>query len=106
MITNMVQSYQPPKTPALQDCPLEYILYESDGTDEACQIQVHDRGSKPHCANVNVQGVPMHMSGVVDSGADITTMGGYMFKHVIVVVKLRKKYFTKHKVIMISNPSV
>ena len=43
------------------------------------------------CAMVNVQGVPI--DGVVDGGADISIMGGEMFKRVAAVSKLRKKDF-------------
>ena len=48
-------------------------------------------GSQPYCAKVNVQGVPV--DGVVDSGVDITIMGGDLFKRVATVAKLRKKDF-------------
>ncbi len=40
---------------------------------------------------VTVTGVPIH--GIVDSGADITILGGEIFKRVADVVKLRKKDF-------------
>ena len=76
----MVRSNQSHMAPAPQDNPLDYLLSDSDGTDKVRQVRVHDKGSRPHCAHVNVQGVPM--SGVVDSGADITIMGGDMFKRV------------------------
>ena len=48
-----------------------------------------DKGSKPHRANVSVA-TGVCMSGVVDSGADITIMGGEMFKHVTTVAKLKQ----------------
>ena len=87
----MIQADQPAIAPTPQDDPLQYLLSDSDGSDEVHQVRVHDKGSKPHCANVNVQGVLM--SGVVDSGADITIMGGEMFKRVAVVAKLKKRDF-------------
>ena len=89
--TKMVQTGQPATAPAQPDDPLQYLLSDSDDSDEVRQVRVYDKGSKPHCANVNVQGVLM--SGVVDSGADITIMGGEMFKRVAVVAKLKKRDF-------------
>lgn len=88
---NMVQSGQFSTAPAPQDDPLQYLLSDSDESDEVRRVRVHDKGSKPHCTNVNVQGVVM--TGVVDSGADITIMGGEMFKRVAVIAKLRKRDF-------------
>ena len=49
--------------------------------------------SKTHCLEVNVQG--FFMSGVIDSGANITIMGGKMFKCVATVAKLMFK--PRHK---------
>ena len=72
-----------------RDDPLHCLFSDSDSSDEVHQVRVLDTGSKPYCAKVNVQGVPME--GVVDSGADITIMGGAMFKHIAAVAKLRKK---------------
>ena len=42
------------------------------------QVRVFDTGSKPQSARVVLAGVPIH--GIVDSGADITILGGDMFK--------------------------
>ena len=63
---------------------------------------------RPHCAEVNVQGVPM-MSGVVDSGADITIMGGEMFKcvHVATIAKLKfLNLLIRHPIITTSSLAV
>ena len=54
---------------------------------------MNDKGSQPHCAKVEVQGVPMF--GIVDSGADITIIGAELFKKVAAVAKLHKKDFKK-----------
>lgn len=51
------------------------------------QVKVDDKGSLPRCVKVEMQGVPMH--GIVDSGADITIIGGRMFKKVATVAKLK-----------------
>ncbi len=47
--------------------------------------------SQARYANVDLQGVPAR--GVIDSGADITIIGGDLFKQVATVAKLRKKDF-------------
>ena len=86
--TNVVRSA--PIAPPTED-PLQY-LFSSDSDDAgALQVRVCDKGSKSHCVRVSVQRVPME--GVVDSGADITIIGGEMFKRVASVAKLRKKDF-------------
>ena len=57
---------------------------------------MHDRGSKPQCVRVVVQGVPLY--GIVDSAADITIMGGDAFKQVAAAAKLRKDFKTPDQV--------
>ena len=89
--TKMVQSDLPPVDTVTPDNPLQYLLSDSDSPDKVRQVRVQDMGSQPHCAKVNVQGVPT--VGVVDSGADITIMGGSLFKQVATVAKLRKRDF-------------
>ena len=41
-------------------------------------MQVSDHRSKSHCVKVTIGGVPMY--GIIDSGADITIMGGGLFQ--------------------------
>ena len=76
-----------------KDDPTQYLLSDDSDSDstEVHQVRVHDRGSKPQCVRVVVQGVPMY--GIVDSAADITIMGGDTFKQVAAAAKLRKKDF-------------
>ena len=76
-----------------KDDPTQYLLSDDSDSDstEVCQVRVHDRGSKPQCVRVVVQGVPMY--GIVDSAADITIMGGDAFKQVAAAAKMRKKDF-------------
>ncbi len=63
--------------------------YSSDSDDpDIHKVRIGDKGNHSWCAKVDVQGVPMY--GIVDSGADITIIGGQMFKTVAVVAKLRK----------------
>ena len=52
-------------------------------------IRVPDHGSRPRSAWVDIQGVPAY--GVVDSGSDVTIMGGDLLRKVAAVAKLRKK---------------
>ena len=70
---------------------LEEFLYSSDDetTAEVKVVRVADKGSKPQCTKVQVQGVPSY--GVLDSGADITIMGGTLFRKVAAVARLKKR---------------
>ena len=81
-------------SPKGHDDPLDF-LYSSDSGDESHvnQVRVEDKGSEPKCAKVEIQGVPAY--GVVDSGADITIIGGELFKRVAAAAKLRKKDLKK-----------
>ena len=72
--------------------PLLY-LYSSDLEGQADTIRVNDEGSRPQYVNVEIQGVST--SGIIDTGADITIMGGELFKKVACTAKLRKKNFHK-----------
>ena len=65
----------------------------SDDVDGVRQVRVVDRGSRPHCAEVLVEGVPT--LGVVDSGADITIIGKDLLKRVATVAKLKKNRLRK-----------
>ena len=77
------------------ESPLDLLYSSSDGeTDQGVRrIQVADKGSQPKCARVLVQGVPA--IGIIDSGADITIIGGELFKKVAVGAKLKKRDFKK-----------
>jgi len=75
---------------AVTDDPMDYLLSDSDEC-EVRQIRVQDQGSVHQQARVIVGGVPM--LGVVDTGADVTIMGGSMFKRVAAAAKLRKRDF-------------
>jgi len=50
-----------------------------------------DKGSTPQLVSVDVEGVTAN--GIVDTAADITIMGGTLFKKVAAVAHLRKKNF-------------
>ena len=67
------------------------ILYSSSDSDngEVKSIRVSDEGSKARCARVLVQGVPAY--GIIDTAADITIIGGNLFRKVASVAQLKKK---------------
>ena len=56
-------------------------------------MQVSDHGSKSHCVKVTIGGVPMY--GIINSGADITIMGGGLFQKLATHTHIRKKDFKK-----------
>ena len=52
-------------------------------------LRVEDRGSKPRRAHVLVEGVPA--DGVIDSGADLTFIGGDLFRRVSAGGKIKRR---------------
>jgi len=78
-------SVQPPKQgkvkSALSDeLDLLAVLHSSDSDGSVGAVSVNDQGSKPQYVNVTIQGVPT--PGIIDKGADITIMGGELFKKI------------------------
>ena len=74
--------------------PIDYLVSSDDDDQSSVQtVRVRDTGSKVMYANVDLHGVPV--KGVIDSGADITILGGDLFKTVATVAKLKKKNFRK-----------
>ena len=75
-----------------RDDLLQYLFsYSEHEEPRVAVIRVEDSGSKCQSAKVIVGGVPLY--GIVDSGADITIMGGTAFKQVATVAELRKRDF-------------
>ena len=70
---------------------LQELLYSSgeDDVNGVRVVRLTDKGSKPQCVRIQVQGVPAY--GIIDSGADITIMGGVLFKKVAAVARFRKR---------------
>ena len=64
-------------------------LLFSDSDTEVKVIRVSDKGSKSQCAHVQVQGVPAY--GIIDTAADITIVGGRLFKRIATIARLKKK---------------
>ena len=80
-------------TPHDTDDPPAYLQSSDSEEDTVNLIRIHDKGSCPQCARVEIQGVPAW--GIIDSGADITIMGKELFKTIASVRKLKKKDFKK-----------
>ena len=74
--------------PAAQD-----LLFSDSEGGEVHIVRVEDHGSKPRHAHVQVEGVPAE--GVIDSGADITIIGGDLFRRVAAVARQKKKNFSQ-----------
>ena len=55
------------------------FLYSSSSDEHGVihQVRVHDKGSRPQCVRVVLQGVPAYE--IIDSGAAITIMGEACF---------------------------
>ena len=56
-------------------------------------MKIKDKGSDPKCVTVLLHGVPS--VGLVDTGADITIIGGELFKRVAALAKLKKRHFKR-----------
>lgn len=69
-----IQALEEDKPQKLKELTALDLLYSSDSEGEIHQIRVEYHSSNPEHAHVEVQGVPTE--GVIDSGADITIMGG------------------------------
>ena len=81
---------QGPTTETAQSMISELLLSSEEEHDSGVStVRVQDLGSRPQCARVEIQGVPVF--GVIDSGADITTIGGNLLRKVATIAKLRKK---------------
>jgi len=72
--------------------PIELLLSSSE--DETVrEVRVTDKGSVPQGARVLLQGVPA--DGIIDSGADITIVGGDLFRKVATAARLKKRDFKR-----------
>ena len=75
--------------------PESFLLSSSEEEDDpgVKMVRVTDHGSVTQCVKVLIQGVPAY--GLIDSGADITTIGDSLFKKVAAVARLKKKNFRR-----------
>ena len=67
---------------------LELPLYE-DPQPHVNAVHITDKGSVPQCVRVQIQGIPAY--GLIDSGADITIIGGALFKKVATIARLKRR---------------
>ncbi len=89
-----IEQTTPPHSQPQRENPLHFLNSSSDSDDnDIHMVRVEDKGSHPMCVKVQVQGVLAY--GIIDSGADITIIGGSLFKKVAAVAKLKKKDFKK-----------
>ena len=70
---------------------LELLLSDSKDDNHVRQVRISDKGSKSQCVRFLVQGVPS--VGLVDTAANITIIGGKLFKQVASVARLKKRDF-------------
>lgn len=84
--TKQITSNPAPVSQELMD-----LLFSSSDEEEVevRMVRVRDEGSQARCAPVQIQGVPMY--GIIDSGADITIIGGDLFRKVATTARLKKK---------------
>lgn len=73
--------------------PMNYLFPGPTAGGGVRQIRVKDEGSLRHYARVAIQGVEAR--GLVDTGADITIMGGDLFKRIATAAKLLREQFKK-----------
>ena len=93
--TKTVQTSSPPNTETeseIQD-PMSLLYSSSDESDSIRAVRVQDEGSRPHYAEVLVQGVLSQ--GIIDSGADITIMGASLFQKFAAANRIKKRDFHK-----------
>ena len=73
--------------------PLDLLYSSSEEETDVCLVRVGDECSQVQCAKVQVQGVPAF--GIIDTGADITIIGGKLFKRVATIARLKKRDFKR-----------
>ena len=74
--------------------PLPFLYSsESEDGEDVRRVRVNDKGSCPQLAGVEIQGVPAQ--GITDSGADISIMGGELFKRIAAVARLKRRDFKR-----------
>ena len=66
---------------------------DEDSSSGTYSVRVTDNGSITQCVKVHLQGVPAY--GLIDSGADITIVGGNLFKKVATIARLKRRDFQK-----------
>lgn len=87
--TRQVQSTEAESAGPESSDPLAYLYSLSEEEEEpgVRQVRVSDHGSKHQCVKVRIQRVPAY--GIIDSGADITIIGGGLFRKVAAAARLK-----------------
>ena len=91
--TKQVHSCRRPRNTS-EDAPPESFLFSSSDEESSSRVNaigITDKGSSAQCVKVLVQGVPAY--GLIDSGADITIIGGLLFKRVATIARLKRRNF-------------
>ena len=80
------RTQSPATTPGL----LSYQLStdSEDSEDGVRQIRISDQGSRQQHADILIAGVPAR--GIIDSGAEITIIGGELLRRIAAVARLKK----------------
>lgn len=95
-VTNQVQSSARASVAEKgMDDPYEFLLSDSEEESPVKQVRITDGGSRPQGARILLQGVPA--VGIVDSGADITIVGGKLFKKVALAARLKRDFLPADK---------
>ena len=93
--TTSVQTHQGAETSVTSPGglnPMDFLFSASSDSDDGGEVRavrVDDGESRPRCMRLQIQGVPA--VGILDSGSDITIMGGALFKKVATAEKLKRK---------------
>ena len=86
---------KPTEEPSLEE--FLYSLSEDEQATQVNTVRITDKGSIPQCVKVQVEGIPAY--GLIDSGTDITIIGGSLFKKVATVAQLKRQGFKKSDVV-------
>ena len=78
----------PPQHSSLSPALTSYLL-SSNSDSGVRQVRIDDEGSRQQHVEVLLAGVPVR--GVIDSGADITIMGGELFCRVAAATRMKRK---------------
>ena len=90
--TKLVTIRESPSQSEVQACdPRDLLHSDSDNEANCGMVLVADKGGRTQRAKVLVQGVPT--DGVVDTGAEITIIGGDLFRKVAAANRLKKNEF-------------
>lgn len=77
---------------SIKDQPPYFLSSNPDSDDPGVwQVCIVNQGSKPQY--VLVENIPAR--GVINSGCDITIMGGELFSHAVTVLRMQKSQFRK-----------